>query len=59
MTQVFPFPCIDDQMGLAFQGFYSEAAAPNRCRSRAALLPLHLDGLRRGLASRSNRIFVI
>jgi hypothetical protein len=22
MSQVFPFSCIDDQMGLAFQGFY-------------------------------------
>src|SRR5262249_52160651 len=22
MSQVFPFPCIGDQMGLAFQGFY-------------------------------------
>ena len=22
MSQVFPFPCIGDQMGFAFQGFY-------------------------------------
>jgi len=22
MSQVFPLPCIDDQIGLAFQGFY-------------------------------------
>src|ERR1700750_774679 len=29
----------------------SEAASPNPCCSYAALLPLHLAGLRRGLAS--------
>ena len=50
MSQVFPFPCIGDQLGLAFQGFYSEAASLNRCCSHGALLPLHLAGLTRGLA---------
>src|SRR6516162_6285089 len=38
MSQVFPFSCIDDQMGVAFQGFYSEAASPTRCCSHVALL---------------------
>jgi hypothetical protein len=28
MSQVFPFPCIGDQMGFAFQGFYKRDQEP-------------------------------
>jgi hypothetical protein len=37
--------------GFAFQGFYSEAASPNRRCSRRDRDTLHLADLRRGLAS--------
>ena len=40
MTQVFPFSCIDDQMGVVFQGFYKRGRF-----TQAMLLP-------RGLANR-------
>src|SRR6516225_4922812 len=38
MSQVFPFSCIDDQMGVVFQGFYKRAASPKRCCFHVALL---------------------
>jgi len=35
---------------LLFKDSISEAASPPRCRSQPTMLPLHLAGLRRGLA---------
>src|SRR5215469_1875219 len=46
----FPYPSINQLDGFAFQGFYSEAASPNRRSSQQYLNTPHLTGLRRGLA---------
>jgi len=51
MKQVFRSLRIDEQMVLAFQGFYSEAASPNRRRSPHDHEIVKSAGLRRGLAN--------